>query len=165
MDLLLDYFFYEDASDEQKTEGTLLPLWDFSFRSDNSRTLEVTALAWNPQYTDLFAVGFGSCSSRFFFILCIDIFFSDDFENNKKSGVVCVYSLKNPSHPEYQCWTSHGVISLDIHPRHSHMIAVGLKNGDVAVFNLQKPCTEPSHQVSFSLISPLYEVICSPSGL
>ena len=90
-----------------------------------------------------------------FFVLCIDIFFSDDFENNTESGVVCVYSLKNPSHPEYQCWTSHGVISLDIHPRHSHMIAVGLKNGDVAVFNLQKPCTEPSHQVKFSLINPL----------
>ena len=74
MDLLLDYFFYEDASDEQKTEGTLLPLWDFTFRSDISRTREVTALAWNPQYSDLFAVGFGSCSYRFF--LSFELIFS-----------------------------------------------------------------------------------------
>ena len=71
---------------------------------------------------------------------------SDKFENNDKTGVVCVYSLKNPSHPEYQCWTSSAVMSLDIHPRHSHMIALGLKNGDVAVFNLQKNSMKPSYQ-------------------
>ena len=58
--LFLDYFFYEDASDEQKTEGTLLPLWNFTFK-DLHPKMEVTSLAWNPKYRDLFAVGFGSC--------------------------------------------------------------------------------------------------------
>ena len=58
--LFLDYFFYEDASDEQKTEGTLLPLWNFVFKEIITK-MEVTALAWNPKYRDLFAVGFGSC--------------------------------------------------------------------------------------------------------
>ena len=56
----LDYFFYEDASDEQKTEGTLLPLWNFTFKEIFPK-MEVTSLAWNPKYRDLFAVGFGSC--------------------------------------------------------------------------------------------------------
>ena len=149
---ITDYFFYEDAADEQKNEGTLLPLWDFTFKEIVSLKLEVTALAWNPKYTDLFAVGFGSCPSQFCCLL-FEVFPLDQFGANSPSGVVCVYSLKNPSHPEYQCWTSHGVISLDIHPRHSHMLCVGLKNGDVAVFNLQRGSGKPSHQVELGAVS------------
>ena len=58
----LDFRFYEDASDEFKEgEGTLLPLWKFVF--EEAKSLEVTSLCWNPQYNDLFAVGFGSCKS------------------------------------------------------------------------------------------------------
>ena len=64
--IITDYFFYEDAADEQKNEGTLLPLWDFTFKETVSLKLEVTALAWNPKYTDLFAVGFGSCPSQYY---------------------------------------------------------------------------------------------------
>ena len=54
----LDYFFYEDLADEQKDEGSLLPLWKFSF--DKAKELEVTSLCWNTKYKDLYAVGFGS---------------------------------------------------------------------------------------------------------
>ena len=69
----LDYFFYEDASDEQKTEGTLLPLWNFTFKEIFPK-MEVTSLAWNPKYRDLFAVGFGSCEYTRSLNYCIDIF-------------------------------------------------------------------------------------------
>ena len=55
-----DFRYWEDASDEfRDTEGTLLPLWKFSF--DKAKNLEITGLCWNPGYTDLFAASFGSC--------------------------------------------------------------------------------------------------------
>ena len=59
-----------------------------------------------------------------------------------------MFSLKNPSHPEYQCWTRSAVTSVDIHPQHPHMLCVGLKDGNVAVYNLQKDAKSPSHQSS-----------------
>ena len=52
-------YFYEDVADEQREEGTLLPLWTFSHKK--AEAMEVTALCWNSRYKDLFAAGFGSC--------------------------------------------------------------------------------------------------------
>ena len=55
-----DFRFYDDAADEFKeNEGTLLPLWKFTF--EKAGKLENTALCWNPAYSDLFAASFGSC--------------------------------------------------------------------------------------------------------
>lgn len=59
-DVLQDFAYYEDASDEFRDSlGTLLPLWKFSY--DKAKKLAVTALCWSPKYNDLFAVGLGSC--------------------------------------------------------------------------------------------------------
>ena len=56
----LDFKYWEDASDEfRETEGTLLPLWKFSF--EKAKKLEITGLCWNKAYKDLFAASFGSC--------------------------------------------------------------------------------------------------------
>ena len=58
--ILSDFQFYEDHSDTYKeNEGTLLPLWKFSYGKTNG--MEVTALCWNPAYPDLFATGYGTC--------------------------------------------------------------------------------------------------------
>ena len=57
---ILDFKYWEDASDEfRESEGTLLPLWKFSF--EKAKNLEITGLCWNPAFTDLFAASFGSC--------------------------------------------------------------------------------------------------------
>ena len=79
-------------------------------------------------------------------------------------GVICIFSLKNPSYPEYQCWTSCGVMCIDFHPQvllvkfktnlellstdpqHPHMMIVGLHDGNIAVYNLQKNTGQPSYQ-------------------
>lgn len=59
-----DFKYYEDPSDEfRDNQGTLLPLWSFSF--EKARKLAVTSLCWSSQYSDLFAVGHGSCKSHF----------------------------------------------------------------------------------------------------
>ena len=61
----LDFKFYEDQADEFKeNEGTLLPLWSFTF--DKAASLENTGLCWNPAYSDLFAASYGSCISYIF---------------------------------------------------------------------------------------------------
>lgn len=54
-----DFKYWEDASDEFKgNEGTLLPLWPF--KSEKGKKLSVTAVVFNPEYNDMFAVGHGS---------------------------------------------------------------------------------------------------------
>jgi hypothetical protein len=45
--------------------------------------------------------------------------FSDNFyqqDLSSMNGVVCVFSLKNPSYPEYLCQAGSGVTAVDIHP-------------------------------------------------
>ena len=60
---MLDFRFYEDQSDTYKElEGTLLPLWTFSYKDkEANHKYENTALCWNARYHDLFAAGYGSC--------------------------------------------------------------------------------------------------------
>ena len=84
------------------------------------RRKHVTALCWNPEYDDLFAVGYGSY----------------DFMK-QGSGVICCYSLKNPSHPEYSFTTETGVMCLDFHPQHSSLLAVGCYDGTVMIFDIR----------------------------
>ncbi|CAN0021988.1 unnamed protein product, partial [Discosporangium mesarthrocarpum] len=90
-EIFQDFKYWEDASDHfREGEGSLLPLWRFS--TDRTKRKQVTALAWNPQYPDLFTVGYGSY----------------DFMR-QGSGMVCCFSLKNTSHPELTFGTESGV--------------------------------------------------------
>nr|XP_058958080.1 dynein intermediate chain 2, ciliary-like isoform X2 [Pocillopora verrucosa] len=113
-----DFKYWEDAADEFKDqEGTLLPLWKFSF--EKSKRMAVTSLCWSPKYHDLFGVGHGSY----------------DFLK-QSNGMVAMYTLKNPSFPEYICETESGVMCLDFHPEHPNYIAVGFYDGSVGVYTV-----------------------------
>lgn len=58
-DIAKDYRYWEDPSDEfREDEGTLLPLWKFSY--EKTRKSTITDIIWNPWYYDLFAVTFGT---------------------------------------------------------------------------------------------------------
>jgi len=128
-DIAKDYRFYEDPADEYKdSEGSLLPLWTFLFEEGNG--LEITGLQWSPRYIDLFGVTFGSF----------------DFYNKSKSGYLCLFSLKNPSYPEYVCSAWCGILCLDIHSSYPHMIVVGLYDGNIAIYNLHTRSSSPSFQ-------------------
>ena len=98
-EIVFDFKFWEDESDRFRGHtGSLLPLWRFS--DPRTRKKQVTAIAFNPKYPDMFAVGFGSY----------------DFMK-QGSGYICVYTLKSTSHPEYSFSTDSGVMSLDFHPQ------------------------------------------------
>ncbi len=78
-----DYKYYEDPVEESAAKiGSVLPLWRFS--TERSRKKHVTSICWNPRYSDLFAVGYGSY---------------DFLKQN--TGLICCYTIKNPTFPEF----------------------------------------------------------------
>lgn len=120
-----DFKYWEDESDEFRgQEGTLLPLWKFSY--DKVKRMSVTTLCWSPKYHDLLAVGHGSY----------------DFLK-QSAGMICLYSLKNPTYPEYIYSIESGVMSLDIHPDHGNLFAVGFYDGSVGVYNVAEKRDKP----------------------
>eukprot|EP00418_Pyrodinium_bahamense_P036554 CAMPEP_0179189578 /NCGR_PEP_ID=MMETSP0796-20121207/94113_1 /TAXON_ID=73915 /ORGANISM="Pyrodinium bahamense, Strain pbaha01" /LENGTH=268 /DNA_ID=CAMNT_0020893715 /DNA_START=24 /DNA_END=827 /DNA_ORIENTATION=+ len=124
-----DFKYWEDRSDEFRDgEGTLLPpLWRFS--SEKAKRKQVTSIKWNPKYKDLCAVGFGSY----------------DFLR-VGTGVICCYSLKNTRFPEYVFNTDFGICSLDWHPSHPAVLAVGLNDGTVLVYDVRARTKKPIYQ-------------------
>ncbi|KAJ3416508.1 cytoplasmic dynein with WD40 domain [Chytridiales sp. JEL 0842] len=125
-DIAQDYKYWEDASDElgDRKSGTLLPLWKFVCEKEKRK--QVTSICWNPENPDLFVVGYGSY----------------DF-TRQGPGMIACFTLKNPSYPEYLYVTDSGVMCIDFHPQHPSMIAVGLYDGNVLVYNLQKKNETP----------------------
>ncbi|XP_062867475.1 dynein, axonemal, intermediate chain 1, paralog 2 [Trichomycterus rosablanca] len=127
-DIALDFKYFEDPSDEfREQEGTLLPLW--KFHNEKAKRLSVTALCWNPKYTDLFAVGLGS------------------YEFTKQGrGMLLFYSLKNFTSPEFTFPTKSDVMCLDIHKQFTYLVVVGFYDGCVAVFNLKNKVQQPVYK-------------------
>ncbi|CAF4140610.1 unnamed protein product [Adineta steineri] len=127
-DIAQDFKYWEDAADEyREQEGSLLPLWIFQY--DLTKKLACTNLAWNSQYSDLFAVAFGSY----------------DFLKQTR-GMFLVYSLKNPSFPEYIFQTESGVMCLDFHHHHPNLLCCGFYDGSVAVYNVADEQKRPKYQ-------------------
>eukprot|EP01135_Chromosphaera_perkinsii_P007948 Nk52_evm20s1073 gene=Nk52_evmTU20s1073 len=127
-DISQDFKYWEDASDEFKEgEGSLLPLWKFNV--DKTKHKTVTSLCWNPHYHDMFAAGYGSY----------------DFLK-QGGGLLCCFTLKNPSHPSYIYSTESGVMCIDFNSQHPSLIAVGLYDGSVAIYDLQKKSPKPIAQ-------------------
>jgi dynein intermediate chain 1 len=125
-----DFKYWEDVSDWYRgNEGSLLPLWRFS--TERTKRKQVTTLCWNPKYPDLFAVAYGSY----------------DFMR-QGSGMICCFSLKNTSHPEYSFNTDSGVMCLDFHQHHHSLLAVGCYDGTVLVFDVRNKVNRPIYSSS-----------------
>ncbi len=113
-----DYKFWDDPTDAIKErEGSLLPLWKFGIEAAKKK--HVTALTWHPTYGDLFAAGYGSF----------------DF-TKQTSGLICLYTLKNPAHPLVTIATESGVTSVDFNATHERLLLVGHYDGSVAVYSV-----------------------------
>mmetsp|Transcript_8877 Transcript_8877/g.29606 ORF Transcript_8877/g.29606 Transcript_8877/m.29606 type:complete len:619 (+) Transcript_8877:95-1951(+) len=149
-DIAQDFKYWEDQSDQfREGEGTLLPLW--KFYNEKAKRRHVTAICWNPEYHDLFAVGYGS----FDFV-------------KQMSGLICCYSLKNPSHPEYAFTTDSGVMCLDFHPQHSSLLCVGLYDGSVLVYDVRNKANRPIRRCDVKTgkhTDPVWQVKWAPLDL
>ncbi|XP_017484570.1 PREDICTED: dynein intermediate chain 2, ciliary [Rhagoletis zephyria] len=125
-DIANDYRYWEDPADEfREQEGTLLPLWKFNY--DRIRKLSITDLLFNPKYYDLFAVCYGS----------------HEFMKQPNEGAICFFTVKNPSYPDYIISTESGVMCCDIHPTYPFLVAIGMYDGSVAVYNLRENYEKP----------------------
>lgn len=62
------------------------------------------------------------------------------------SGLVCIYSLKNPSHPEFTFQTDSGVMCCDFHKEKSNLLAVGLYDGTVMVYDIRNKSGAPIYR-------------------
>jgi dynein intermediate chain 1 len=125
-EIFQDFKYYEDKADQLREhgEGVVMPLWTFVTTRTNKK--QVTSLCWNPRYNDLFAVGYGSYDYM-----------------RQGSGMVCCFSLKNTLHPEYIINVESGVMSLDFHPQHPSLLAVGCYDGTVLVYDIKNRCNKP----------------------
>ncbi|XP_028942765.1 WD repeat-containing protein 78, partial [Antrostomus carolinensis] len=106
-----------------KTPEEIVPprpeqLW--SYVCDLTQGHSVSSMAWSKVNPDLLAVGYGAF----------------DFKDQKK-GLACCWSLKNPMWPERVFRSEHGVTALDFSTASPNLLAVGMYNGSVAIYNVQ----------------------------
>ncbi|KAF1425469.1 WD repeat-containing protein 78, partial [Spheniscus humboldti] len=106
-----------------KTPEEIVPprlerLW--SYVCDLTNGHSVSSMVWSKVNPDLLAVGYGAF----------------DFKEQKK-GLACCWSLKNPMWPEriFQC--EHGVTALDFSVASPNLLAVGMYNGSVAIYDVR----------------------------
>ena len=72
---------------------------------------------------------------------------TDDFMKQSR-GMLLLYSMKNPSFPEYIFSSESGIMCLDMHMDHPYLVVVGHYDGNVAIYNLKKPQSQPSFRSS-----------------
>ncbi|KAL2089712.1 hypothetical protein ACEWY4_014400 [Coilia grayii] len=108
--------------------GSLTPalerLWSFGCVVTAGRN--VSCMAWNKKNPDLLAVGYGQFDFR-----------------DQKSGLVCCWSLKNPTWPERIFHCESGVTALDFSAKNASQLAVGMHDGGIATYNVQSPENSP----------------------
>ncbi|CAD7949916.1 unnamed protein product [Amoebophrya sp. A120] len=109
----------------------------FSFDAPElTKGLATTCAEWNSHQNDLLAVAYGDTSAS------IDAL-SARREKDGAAGLILFWSLKNPSYPERILKTSSGVSSLAFSQTHPSMIAAGLVDGTVAVYDSRRATSTP----------------------
>ncbi|KFO85448.1 WD repeat-containing protein 78, partial [Buceros rhinoceros silvestris] len=93
-------------------------LWSYMCNLTNGHS--VSSMAWSKVNPDLLAVGYGAF----------------DFKEQKK-GLACCWSLKNPRWPERIFPCEHGVTALDFSTSSPKLLAVGMYDGSVAIFDVR----------------------------
>ena len=80
----------------------------------------------------MFAVGFGTY----------------EFGKKKSAGSICLFTIKNTNYPEMILQTDDSVMSLDWHPKAPALLAVGLYDGVVLVYDVRNRNKFPVYKSS-----------------
>ncbi|NXC60424.1 WDR78 protein, partial [Aleadryas rufinucha] len=107
-----------NESPAEAAAPSLEQLW--SYRCDLTRGHSVSSMAWNKINPDLLAVGYREFVSQ-----------------DHKEGLACCWSLKNPMWPERIFRCEHGVTAVDFSLESPNLLAVGMANGCVAIYNVR----------------------------
>ncbi|KAG8540408.1 hypothetical protein GDO81_019351, partial [Engystomops pustulosus] len=112
----------ESADDTEVIANVTSPSLDrlWSFVCEVTKGHNVSSTSWNRKNPDLLAVGYGQFSYK-----------------EQKGGLACCWSLKNTTWPEriYHCES--GVTAVDFSASSPNLLAVGMYNGSVAIYNVQ----------------------------
>ncbi|KAM9326967.1 dynein axonemal intermediate chain 4 [Gastrophryne carolinensis] len=100
------------------TSPSLDRLW--SFICDITKGHNVSSLSWNKKNMDLLAVGHGQFGFK-----------------EQKRGLACCWSLKNTTWPERIFHCGSGVTAVDFSASSPNLLAVGMYDGTVAIYNVQ----------------------------
>lgn len=93
----------------------------------------VTAMVWNAISADLLAVGYGQTE------IFEDVYRPGEaLDEEAQGGLVLFWSLRNPDYPEKILRTPHPVTALDFSKQNPMILAVGLLNGDVNVYDVRR---------------------------
>ncbi|XP_023726258.1 WD repeat-containing protein 78 isoform X1 [Cryptotermes secundus] len=92
-------------------------LW--SFTSDYVRGRTVTGMCWNSLNTDLLAVGYGKY-----------------FYKDRKNGLVCCWTIKNPTQPERKYKFDSPVTSVNFSTDRPNLLACGFHNGSIVILDI-----------------------------
>ncbi|XP_073346892.1 dynein axonemal intermediate chain 4 [Pagrus major] len=118
-------------------------LWAFS--CELSRGCNVSSMAWNKKNPDLLAVGYGEFDS-----------------STQKPGLVCCWSLKNPTWPERVIHCDSAVTCLDFSSNSPSQLAVGMSDGSIAIYNVQsqsnKSCVISSSECPNKHLGPVWQL-------
>ncbi|NXM71341.1 WDR78 protein, partial [Serilophus lunatus] len=93
-------------------------LW--SYRCDLTKGHRVSSIACNKENPDLLAIGYGEFDSK-----------------DQKKGLACCWSLKNPMWPERIFRCEHGVTAVDFSRGSPNLLAVGMSNGSVSIYDVR----------------------------
>ncbi|XP_027845899.2 LOW QUALITY PROTEIN: dynein intermediate chain 2, ciliary-like [Aphis gossypii] len=145
-----DFRYYEDPSDQfrDRGEGTLMLMWTMIYEKE--KKLIVTDIAWSPDYFDMFGITLSIPQSEL------------TFTDNPDIGNVCLWVLKNSSYPDYVAHTQSGAMCLSFHPDFGNILAVGLRDGNLGVYNVSLLKNEPEYSTSLSgtkLMSSVTQVV------
>jgi WD40 repeat protein len=108
----------------------------FALKCETTSHMKVTCMSWNKLNRDVLAVGYGSKRNSF----C-------------EEGCVMLWSIRNPQYPEKLFKLSSSVTTVDFSSEKAEMMAVGLLDGRVLVFDTASQC---------SLSSPMLDSAFSP---
>jgi len=70
------------------------------------------------------------------------------FTESPDIGYVCLWVLKNSSYPDYVAHTQSGAMCLSFHHDFGYLLAVGLRDGNLAVYNVSLLKNEPQYSTN-----------------
>jgi dynein intermediate chain 4, axonemal len=106
--------------DDEVVEEKPSMVWLWSFKSSVTVGRNVSGMKFNPVNGDLLAVSYGQY----------------EFSLERKDGLVCLWSLKNPMWPQLVISSSSGATSLDWSNKYPNLLAVGHYDGSIIVYDI-----------------------------
>lgn len=111
------------------------------YSSDLIKKRTVTSMTWNVVSSDLLAVGYGHSNDFQKPSICNGVSEYKDCEiliDEAREGLVLFWSLRNPDYPEKILRTPYSVTAVEFSRQNPMILAVGLSNGDVNIYDIRR---------------------------